>query len=46
VEEIAELLAFVAGDRAGYLTGTDILVDGGARAAMTWRDTLAMARHR
>jgi NAD(P)-dependent dehydrogenase (short-subunit alcohol dehydrogenase family) len=46
VEEIAELLAFVAGDRAGYLTGTDILVDGGARAAMTFRDTLAMARRR
>jgi NAD(P)-dependent dehydrogenase (short-subunit alcohol dehydrogenase family) len=43
VEEIAEVLAFLAGDRAGYLTGTDILVDGGAGAAMTLRDTLAMA---
>jgi NAD(P)-dependent dehydrogenase (short-subunit alcohol dehydrogenase family) len=46
VAEIAELLAFVAGARAGYLTGTDILVDGGARAAMTLRDALAMARSR
>lgn len=27
--EIAEVLAFCAGDKAGYLTGTDILCDGG-----------------
>jgi NAD(P)-dependent dehydrogenase (short-subunit alcohol dehydrogenase family) len=31
-EEIAELLAFVASDKASYLTGTDILCDGGVIA--------------
>lgn len=31
-EEIAELLAFCASDRAGYLTGVDILCDGGVIA--------------
>jgi NAD(P)-dependent dehydrogenase (short-subunit alcohol dehydrogenase family) len=34
-EEIAELLAFCAGEKAGYLTGADILCDGGAIAALT-----------
>jgi NAD(P)-dependent dehydrogenase (short-subunit alcohol dehydrogenase family) len=33
-EEMAELLAFVSSDAASYLTGTDILCDGGAVAAM------------
>jgi NAD(P)-dependent dehydrogenase (short-subunit alcohol dehydrogenase family) len=32
VEEIAALLAFCASEKAGYLTGTDILCDGGAMA--------------
>lgn len=27
--EIAELVAFLAGERAGYITGQDIAVDGG-----------------
>jgi NAD(P)-dependent dehydrogenase (short-subunit alcohol dehydrogenase family) len=31
-EEIAELLAFCASDKAGYLTGIDILCDGGVIA--------------
>ena len=31
-EEIAELLAFCAGEKASYLTGTDILCDGGVVA--------------
>jgi NAD(P)-dependent dehydrogenase (short-subunit alcohol dehydrogenase family) len=31
-EEIAAVLAFAAGEAPGYLTGTDILVDGGTRA--------------
>ena len=39
-EEMAELFAFCAGDRAGYLTGTDILNDGGVIASMRER-----ARH-
>lgn len=43
-EEIAELLAFCASDRPGYLTGVDILCDGGSAARMTLRDKLAMAR--
>ena len=32
-EEIAELLAFCASEKAGYLTGVDILCDGGVVAA-------------
>lgn len=43
-QEIAELLAFCASDRAGYLTGVDILCDGGSKARMTLRDKLAMIR--
>jgi NAD(P)-dependent dehydrogenase (short-subunit alcohol dehydrogenase family) len=31
--EIARLMAFVAGPDASYLTGTDILCDGGTMAA-------------
>lgn len=33
-EEVAELLAFLASEQAGYLTGTDVLIDGGTRAGM------------
>ena len=40
-EEMAELLAFCASARAGYLTGTDILNDGGVIASMTERARLA-----
>ena len=36
-EEMAELLAFCASDRAGYLTGTDILNDGGVIASIKER---------
>jgi NAD(P)-dependent dehydrogenase (short-subunit alcohol dehydrogenase family) len=43
-EEIAELLAFCAGDRPGYLTGTDILCDGGTRAGLGLKGMIAMAR--
>jgi 3-oxoacyl-[acyl-carrier protein] reductase len=28
-EEIADLITFLASERAGYITGTSILVDGG-----------------
>lgn len=40
-EEMAELFAFCAGDKAGYLTGTDILNDGGVIASMTERARIA-----
>jgi NAD(P)-dependent dehydrogenase (short-subunit alcohol dehydrogenase family) len=36
-EEMGELLAFCASAKAGYLTGTDILNDGGVIASMTER---------
>lgn len=42
--EIAELLAFCASDKAGYLTGTDIICDGGVMAAMTLSKMLKLAR--
>lgn len=44
--EIAELLAFCASDKPGYLTGTDIVCDGGVLAAMTFMDMLKLARSR
>lgn len=40
-EEMAELFAFCAGPKAGYLTGTDILNDGGVVASMTERARVA-----
>lgn len=43
-EEVAEVLAFCASDKASYLTGIDIACDGGVLAAMTARAKLATAR--
>ena len=43
-EEMAELLAFCASDKAGYLTGTDILNDGGVVASMRERARMAAAK--
>lgn len=40
-EEMAELLAFCASSKAGYLTGTDILNDGGVIASMRERARVA-----
>jgi NAD(P)-dependent dehydrogenase (short-subunit alcohol dehydrogenase family) len=42
-EEVAELLAFCASDKPGYLTGTDILCDGGTKAGLTFRGAIKMA---
>lgn len=42
-EEMAELFAFCASDKAGYLTGTDILNDGGVVASITERSRVAAA---
>ncbi|MCK9923173.1 SDR family oxidoreductase [Frankia sp. AgPm24] len=36
-EEIAAVLAFAASEAPGYLTGIDILVDGGTRAGQEFR---------
>lgn len=44
VEEIAELLAFCASAKASYLTGTDILCDGGTVAGLKLRDVLRMSK--
>jgi NAD(P)-dependent dehydrogenase (short-subunit alcohol dehydrogenase family) len=41
--EMAELFAFCASDKAGYLTGTDILNDGGVVASMRERARAAAA---
>jgi len=43
-EEIAAVLAFCASEAPGYLTGTDILCDGGVKAGMTLRAMIEMAR--
>ncbi|CAN5296619.1 SDR family oxidoreductase [soil metagenome] len=40
-EEMAQLFAFCVSDKAGYLTGTDILNDGGVVASMTERARVA-----
>jgi len=40
-EEMAELLAFCASAKAGYLTGTDVLNDGGVIASMKERARVA-----
>lgn len=40
-QEMADLLAFCASAKAGYLTGTDILNDGGVVASMTERARVA-----
>lgn len=40
-EEMADLLAFCASAKAGYLTGTDILNDGGVIASITERARVA-----
>jgi NAD(P)-dependent dehydrogenase (short-subunit alcohol dehydrogenase family) len=44
-EEVAELLAFCASGKPGYLTGVDILCDGGTRAGLNLRGMIAMARN-
>ena len=43
-EEVAELLAFCASDKASYLTGVDIPCDGGVLATIKLRDVVTLAR--
>ncbi len=45
-EEVAEVLAFCASTKAGYLTGVDIACDGGVLAAFTLKDMITIARAR
>lgn len=42
-EEVAEVLAFCASTKAGYLTGVDIACDGGVLAAFTLKNMLPLA---
>jgi NAD(P)-dependent dehydrogenase (short-subunit alcohol dehydrogenase family) len=43
-DEMAELLAFCASDKPGYLTGVDILCDGGTKAGLTLKNIAALAK--
>ncbi|MDR0481937.1 MAG: SDR family oxidoreductase [Cellulomonadaceae bacterium] len=43
-EEVGSLLAYVISEGPGYLTGVDIICDGGTMAAMTMKDMLAMTK--
>ncbi|WP_067899547.1 SDR family oxidoreductase [Nocardia vaccinii] len=45
-QEIAELLAFCASGRPGYLTGVDILCDGGTKAGLGLKGMIEIARNR
>jgi len=42
-EEVAEVLAFCASTKAGYLTGVDIPCDGGVLAGFRLKDILTVA---
>ncbi|KAF0172414.1 MAG: dehydrogenase of unknown specificity short-chain alcohol dehydrogenase like protein [Rhodobacteraceae bacterium] len=33
-EEVADLVAYLASDRAAFITGSDFLIDGGLSAAL------------
>lgn len=43
-QEVAELIAFCASDKASYLTGIDIPCDGGVTGSVTLREKLSIAR--
>ena len=36
--EVADVVEFLVSDRASYITGTDVLVDGGVAAAVKFGD--------
>lgn len=42
-DEVAELLAFLGTGKAGYISGTDILIDGGTKAGLTLKGLLSLA---
>ena len=35
-DEVADLVAFLASARAAYLTGANVVIDGGAHQEITW----------
>lgn len=35
-EDIASVVAFLAGSEAGFITGTDVLIDGGVQTTLQW----------
>ena len=39
-EDIADGIAFLCSPQARYITGTDLLVDGGAVAALYWGEPI------
>jgi NAD(P)-dependent dehydrogenase (short-subunit alcohol dehydrogenase family) len=43
-QEMAELLAFCASNKPGYLTGVDVLCDGGTKAGLTLKNLAVLAR--
>lgn len=45
-EEVAELLAFLGSGKAAYISGTDILIDGGTKAGFGLKGFVAMVRGR
>lgn len=42
-EDVAAAVAFLASREASYISGTDILLDGGSRAGMTWNPVSDLA---
>jgi NAD(P)-dependent dehydrogenase (short-subunit alcohol dehydrogenase family) len=40
VDEIGAAVAFLCSPQAAYITGTDLLVDGGTRAGTDWHETV------
>ncbi|WQF77116.1 Putative short-chain dehydrogenase/reductase SDR, NAD(P)-binding domain superfamily [Colletotrichum destructivum] len=44
-DEIAGIVAFLAGPGAGFITGADLVIDGGALSTHRWPGTVAESKH-